>query len=71
MMTLAPLVPDSTRSRQTRAACLCRLERTRERSRRMAAVARAGRRIVAPVAAVLGAAYILNIVVIALQTLAQ
>jgi hypothetical protein len=71
MMTLAPLAPDSARSRQIRAACLRRLERTRERSRRMGAVARAGRQMVAPVAALLGAAYILNIILIALQTLSQ
>lgn len=71
MTTLAPLAPDSARSRQTRAACRCRLGRTRDRSRHMGVVARAGRQIVAAGAALLGAAYILNIVVIALETLSQ
>ena len=69
MIRLAPLAPDSARSRQTRAACLRRLERTRRRSQRTAAAAHAGRRLVAPIVALLGAAYIVNLVAIALQTL--
>ena len=71
MMNLAPLVPDSARSRRVRATCLRRLERTRRRSQRIASANYTARRIVAPVVALLGTAYIINLAVIALQTLAQ
>jgi hypothetical protein len=69
MMRLPLLTPDSTRSDQVRANCRRRFERTRRRSDRLAAAAHVGRRIVTPVAALLGAAYIVNLVGIALRTL--
>ena len=71
MMRLAPLAPASDRSRQVRVACLQRLGQTRRRSERRVAAARAGRRMVAPVVTLLGAAYIMNLVAVALQALSR
>ena len=68
MIKLPLLTPDSTRSGQVRADCRRRLERARRRSDRLAAAAHVGRRLVTPVAALLGAAYIVNLVGIALGT---
>ena len=70
-MTLALLTPDSTRSGQVRANCRRRLERSRRRSDRLAAAAHVGRRVVAPVVALVGAAYIVNLAGVALQTLSR
>ena len=69
MMRLPLLTPDATRSGQVRVNCRRRLERARRRSERLAAAAHIGRRVVTPVAALLGAAYIVNLVGIALRTL--
>ena len=68
-MKLAALAPDSARSRQVRADCVRRMERTRRRSQRAATVTRTARRIVAPLAALLGAAYIVSLIAIALEAL--
>ena len=46
--TLPPLVPGAVRAERVRALCRAKLERDRRRSRRLAAISRFGRHIVAP-----------------------
>jgi hypothetical protein len=67
--TLPVLVPGALRAERVRALCRARLERDRRRSRRVAAVSRFGRHIVAPaLAAGLFALYAADLVSITLRT---
>lgn len=68
--TLPALIPDSGRSGRVRARCRARLERGRRRSRKLAALANAGRHVIPPAfAAALCAAYLVDLVRTALRTL--
>ena len=47
-LSLTPLAPTAARAERVRARCRARLERDRRRSRRLAAISRFGRHVVAP-----------------------
>ena len=67
--TLPTLVPGSARAGRVRALCRAKLERDRRRSRRLAAISRFGRHIVAPVlAAGLFVLYAADLVSITVRT---
>lgn len=67
--TLPPLVPGAGRAERVRALCRAKLERDRRRSRRLAAISRFGRHIVAPaLAAGLFVLYAADLVSITLRT---
>ena len=67
--TLSVLAPGALRAERVRALCRARLERDRRRSRRLAALSRFGRHIVAPaLAAGLFALYAADLVSITLRT---
>ncbi len=68
-MRLALLTPDSSREAEVRAACLRRLGQARRRSARRAVVVHAGRAIIAPLVTLLGAAYVVTLIILTLQTL--
>lgn len=66
---LPPLVPGSVRAERVRALCRAKLERDRRRSRRLAAISRFGRHIVAPaLAAGLFVLYAADLVSITVRT---
>jgi hypothetical protein len=66
---LPPLVPGAARAERVRALCRAKLERDRRRSRRLAAMSRFGRHIVAPaLAAGLFALYAADLVSITVRT---
>jgi len=68
-LTLPPLAPAAARTERVRALCRARLERDRRRSRRLAAILRFGRHVVAPaLAAGLVALYITDLVSSTLRT---
>ena len=70
--TLPMLIPDPRRAERVRARCRIRLERGRRRSRKLAAIADVGRRIIPPaLAAILYAAYLADLVQTALRTLSR
>ena len=70
--TLPVLVADTARAERVRARCRARLERGRRRSRKLAALADVGRRIIPPaLAAILYAAYLADLVHTALRTLSR
>jgi hypothetical protein len=67
--TLPPLVPAAVRAERVRALCRAKLERDRRRSRRLAAISRIGRHIVAPaLAAGLFVLYAADLVSITVRT---
>jgi hypothetical protein len=67
--TLPALVPGAVRAARVRALCRDRLERDRRRSRRLAAISRFGRHIVAPaLAAGLFVLYAADLVSITVRT---
>ena len=69
MCTLPPLVPGAVRAERVRALCCAKLERDRRRSRRLAAISRFGRHIVAPaLAAGLLMLYAVDLLSIAART---
>jgi hypothetical protein len=68
-LSLPQLSPTPAHTERTRAVCLRRLDRDRMRSRRLAAVSRFGRHIVAPaIAAVLVMLYAADLVSVTVRT---
>jgi len=66
---LPPLVPGAGRADRVRALCRAKLERDRRRSRRLAAISRFGRHVVAPaLAAGLLVLYATDLVSITVRT---